>query len=202
MSRITLWGFYKFTGETLFDDAPLPEAINKKDLVDLIMIECGDLYPYYQHPGYLQMQITNFFKRKKDAFEKMCAVLAAEYDPLENYDKKEDWSDVFDERVKGEAHDETKDKSKGSNLNKISAMDSDNLVNDTSSATESEGESNATTKNTAERDNKNVHAGRVHGNIGVTTSMALVKEELALRKYDIMEEIVRMFEKDVIIQIY
>lgn len=202
MSRITLWGFYNYTDKTLFDSAPMPEGIEKQDLVDLIMVECGDLFPYYQQPYYLKMQIDNFFKRKKPNFDKMVEALNAEYDPLENYDKKEDWSDTFNEHVKGEADDKTTSKSDGNGESKISAMDSDELVTDTGSSSHNEGESTAHTSNKADRDNKNIHSGRVHGNIGVTTSMQLIKEELELRKYDIMENIVRAFEKDVIIQVY
>ena len=202
MSRITLWGFYNYTDKTLFDGALMPEGIDKQELVDLIMIECGDLYPYYQQPHYLRLQINNFFKRKKFNFDKMVAALTAEYDPLENYDKKEDWKDTFEEHVEGEAHDETHNDSDGSSTSKVSAMDSDTMVDDTSGVSHNEGNSNATTTNEADRKNENVHAGRVHGNIGVTTSMQLIKEELELRKFDIMEQIVRAFEKDVIIQIY
>lgn len=202
MSRITLWGFYNFTDKALFNTAVMPEGIERQELVDLIMIECGDLYPYYQQPTYLQMQINNFFKRKKPNFDRMIAALNAEYDPLENYDRKEDWKDIFKEHVEGEARDETHNDSTGNSTSKISAMDSDELVTDTGGDSHNEGNSNAKTTNEADRNNDSIHTGRVHGNIGVTTSMQLIKEELELRKYDIMEQIVRAFEKDVIIQIY
>lgn len=218
MSRVTLWGFYNYTDKKLFDNILLPEAINKEDLVNLIMIECGDLFPYYQQPYYLQMQIENFFKRKYDGFSKMAAALAAEYDPLENYDRKEEWTDKgsessksnTSENVKGVAHDETSDSSSGSATGEVSAMDSDTFVNDNRSTTSSSGSSNATTSNestrgisnTDSKDNEATHSGRIHGNIGVTTAMQMVKEELALREYDLLERIVRLFEKDVIIQLY
>lgn len=202
MSRITLWGFYNYTDRKLFDSAPMPKGIDKEELINLIMIECGDLFPYYQQPHFLQMQIGNFFKRKKSNYDKMIAALEAEYDPLENYDKKEDWSDKFDEHVEGEANDKTTSKSDGGAESKISAMDSDELVTDTGSSSHNEGESTAKTTNESSRNNENIHTGRVHGNIGVTTSMQLIKEELELRKYDVMEQIVRAFEKDIIVQVY
>ncbi len=218
MSRITLWGFYNYTDKTLFDSAPMPDGIEKQDLVDLIMVECGDLFPYYQQPYYLKMQIDNFFKRKKPNFDKMVEALHAEYDPLENYDRKEEWKDEgkengvnkHDEGVRGSARDTTHANSIGNSLSKISAMDSDVLVPDTGADSSNTSSSTANTTNDAhrtidtkdEKEHEATHSGRVHGNIGVTTSMQLVKEELELRRYDIMETIVRMFEKDVIIQVY
>lgn len=234
MSRITLWGFYNYTDKKLFDNILLPQSINKEDLVDLIMIECGDLFPYYQHPQYLKMQIENFFRRKYEGFSKMADALAAEYDPLENYDRKEDWSDKGKEKgssstsesveesgsenVEGTATDTTSDSNTGTATNEVSAMDSNTFVNDSKSTSTSSGSSEATTTNESSRttsnessrelskldtvDNESSHTGRVHGNIGVTTSMQLIKEELALREYDLLERIVRIFEKDVIIQLY
>lgn len=218
MSRITLWGFYNWTDKKLFDNILLPQSIVKDDLVDLIMIECGDLFPYYQQPHYLQMQIENFFRRKYDGFSKMATALAAEYNPLENYDRKEDWTDKSKEKVHdsmsetviGTAHDETSDSSSGSATGEVSAMDSNTFVNDNRSTTSSSGSSEATTTNessrgtssTNNRDNEAEHSGRTHGNIGVMTSQQMLESELKLREYDLMERIVRLFEKDVIIQVY
>lgn len=218
MSRITLWGFYNYTDKKLFDDIRLPEAINKEELINLIMIECGDLFPYYQQPAYLKMQIDNFFNRKYDGFSKMAAALAMEYNPIENYDRMEDWTDkaketghdTSAESVRGKATDETHDNNTGRSVGEVSAMDSSSFVNDSQNTSTSSGSSNATTTNessrgtssTNARENESTHSGRVHGNIGVTTSMQMVEAELSLREYDLLERIVRLFEKDVIIQLY
>ena len=64
MSRITLWGFYNFMDKKLFDDIRLPDVYDKSRLVDLIMINSGDLYTYYQEPVWLKRQIENFFAQR------------------------------------------------------------------------------------------------------------------------------------------
>lgn len=202
MSRITLWGFYNFTEQKLFDDIRLPEEYDKKTLVDLIMIESGDLYTYYQQPAFLKLQIENFFNRRYDDFKRMYAALYSEYDPLENYDRKEDWGEKFKEHVNGTASDNTSDSSSGTSLSQVSAMDSNDFVNDGRGETSSSGESHATTSNEADRNNESEHSGRIHGNIGVTTSMELIESELKLREYDLYERIARLFEKQIIFQEY
>ena len=202
MSRITLWGFYNYTDKELFKDIRLPEAINKEELVNLIMIECGDLFPYYQQPTYLKMQIDNFFNRKYANFEKMAAALSIEYNPIENYDRMEDWTDGFEEHVEGTASDETHDSNSGDSTTQVSAMDSNDFVNDSKVGSSSRGSSSALTTNEGDRENTSTHTGRVHGNIGVTTAMQMIESELKLREYDLLERIVRLFEKDVIIQLY
>ena len=202
MSRITLWGFYNYTDKELFKDIRLPEGIDKEELVNLIMIECGDLFPYYQQPTYLKMQIDNFFNRKYDGFSKMVEALNMEYNPIENYDRMEEWNDGFEEHVEGTASDETHDGSSGNSTTQVSAMDSNDFVNDSSVSSSSRGNSSALTTNEGDRANASTHNGRVHGNIGVTTAMQMVEAELKLREYDLLERIVRLFEKDVIIQLY
>ena len=234
MSRITLWGFYQFTDKRLFENIALPQMYDKQRLIDLIMMECGDLYTYYQQPDFLKLQIENFFARKQDDFARMYNALYSQYDPLENYDRKEDWTDNFEEdgqrdassnataglneSVQGTATDETSDESSSSSLSKGSAMDSNTLVTDTGGESSSTASSNATTTNESSREqtsedhrtdaitdhkqNEAVHTGRVHGNIGVTTSMQLIESELKLREYDLYERIVKLFEKNIIVQVY
>ena len=145
-------------------------------------------------------------------------MLAKEYNPIENYDRFEDWTDntsenghtTMSESVRGRAYDETNDSNTGRSVGEVSAMDSNSFVNDSQNTSTSSGTSNATTTNESsrgtssadEKGSEGTHSGRIHGNIGVTTAMQMVEAELKLREYDLLERIVRLFEKDVIIQLY
>lgn len=42
----------------------------------------------------------------------------------------------------------------------------------------------------------------IHGNIGITTNMAMIREELELRKFDIYSDIAARFEREFIVQVY
>lgn len=46
------------------------------------------------------------------------------------------------------------------------------------------------------------HRGRVHGNIGVTTSQKMIEEELNLRRYDLYNVIAELFENEFLSQVY
>ena len=93
MGRISLWGFYQFTDKKLFDNIKLCEGLDKQILIDLIMQQSGELAPYHQQPYYLQANIENWFARMYDQFKRMYDAITAEYNPIENYDRHEDWSD-------------------------------------------------------------------------------------------------------------
>lgn len=213
MGRITLFGFLHYD-KTLFDDIELPEGIDKDNLIDTIMMESGDLYPYYQQPVYLKRNINNWFKRMLPNFERMVKALTEEYNPLHNYDRYEESNDS---RVENNRF--TSDKNTNSSLNNsfdnsgtnnrnVSAYNSggyqpsnqDVSNNNGSSFSSGADSENIETTNTV--DDNNTHTAHLYGNIGVTTSATMAREELELRKYDLVLEIAREFERRFITQVY
>ena len=95
MARITLWGFYQYD-KTLFDGAVLPDGMEKNILVNSIMKESGDLYPYHQVPEMLKENITFWFSRRLFDFDRMYQALRADYSPIENYDRIENISRSYE----------------------------------------------------------------------------------------------------------
>lgn len=91
MPRITLYGMLQYD-PTLFDKVVLPEDIDKEILIDEIIRSSGQLYPYHQIPAVLKRSMGLWFARNFVNFERMMAALLAEYNPIENYDRHEDWT--------------------------------------------------------------------------------------------------------------
>ena len=231
MGRISLWGFYQFTDKKLFDNIKLCEGLDKQILVDLIMQQSGELAPYHQQPYYLQANIENWFARMYDQFKRMYEAITAEYNPIENYDRHEDWSDSEStsasmseslsasesESTSASSHDSTSDSTSNSMDNGISAANmTTGVLPDSASTGMSAGNSSADNNNAAVRSNSSnssrnnieggqrysTHGGRIHGNIGVMTNQSMVRDEIELRKFDIYTEIANLFEKEFIIRIY
>lgn len=210
MSRITLYGFYIYSDKQLFSDAPLYERFNKEQLVELILAECGDLYTYHQQPDYLKKNITNWFTRKYEDFKRMYDALYSEYDPIENYNRYEHWSDSISESTSestsGSASDSTSDSTSNSQLSQVSPMNTNNLLNDSAANGQTAGASSALTTNSSHQRRDHLHyldhEGRLHGNIGVTTTQQMIESELELREYDLYERIAQMFERELMVQLY
>ena len=102
MTKLTLWGMNNYLDGTLLDFLPqsLPEdTFDAHIMEELIYMECGDLFPYYQVPLYCKAQIKNFFDRNKEQFKRVWDALYSEYNPIENYDRIEAWSDSHSESV-------------------------------------------------------------------------------------------------------
>lgn len=205
-TMISLYGFYQYDN-TIFEGMILPDGLDAEILRDLIIEKSGMLYPFHQQPVFLKVNITHWFSRKYSNLSRMVSALNSEYNPIENYDRKEDWTDTPNvSYTKSGGHSNHIESNASSNIeNKVSAFNSDVLVPDTTGDSGQNGKSTETftyddesQKETGTR----THTGRLHGNIGVTTNQQMIRSELDLRIYDIYETLATMFEKDFLIRVY
>lgn len=66
----------------------------KADLVrSAIVVRCGLLTPVYGEPDVLTAVISDWFQEKQWTLEHLAKIIKAEYSPIENYDRYEDWKD-------------------------------------------------------------------------------------------------------------
>lgn len=217
MLRMTIYGFYKYK-PSIFNNITLPAALDLETLKSCIFDMSGDLYTYIQNAESLEDSVYRWFARKKDSFERMAAALAAEYNPIENYDRHEETGDVYNEHTNGETHDTRTGSTQsaadgeivGESTDAVSAYNSnafqpDSKNNSTSITTNtasasSNDTSDGTTENTTH--NENTHTSHIHGNIGLTTSQQMIEAEVKLRMYDLYEAIAKEFEDYFLIRVY
>lgn len=88
MGRMTLWGMQQIR-PTLLDGVKLPEGVDRDAFVDILNYRIGAQYPRTQVPPMLERLISRWFVLKRHAFQRMYDALSAEYNPIENYDRKE-----------------------------------------------------------------------------------------------------------------
>jgi len=225
LTKITLWGFNEYSDGTLLDFLPevLPANTFSPELMEeLLYIECGDLYPYYQSLPFLKAQIKNFFLRNREQFKRVWEALNSEYNPIENYDRIEAWSDSHSSSESTSeslsmsssesvhASTSSSDSTSSSSRGDISAYNSDTLRPQSASqgnAATSGHNTNDSQGNSLSAHQKletngrlalDSHRGRVHGNIGVTSSQQLIQSSIDLGSYDIYLWVVNLFQKNII----
>lgn len=192
--RMTLNGMYQYD-PTLFDGVTLPEGMDKTLMVNQIIRQSGDLFPYYQVPPQVKTAITEWFTRRKDNFAKLWQGFTAEYNPIENYDRQEDSTETpnITHTLSNSGQDASTNEADVQGYN-----GTDYVPN---SRTKSSGTSS--TNGTDTESGTRTYTSRIHGNIGVTTSAQMLEGELALRKsMDIYALIAAEFETDNLIQVY
>ena len=192
--RMTLYGMYQYD-PTLFDGVTLPEGMDKTLMVNQIIRQSGDLFPYYQAPPEVKTAITEWFTRRKDNFSKLWQGFTAEYNPIENYDRQEDSTETpnITHTLSNSGQDASTNEADVQGYN-----GTDYVPN---SRTKSSGTSS--TNGTDTESGTRTYTSRIHGNIGVTTSAQMLEGELALRKsMDLYALIAAEFETDNLIQVY
>ena len=194
MAKITLIGMYNFD-DTLFEYLTLPEGIDKETLINNILMQSGEFEVLYPNLEFLKMSIGAWAKKWQPTFERWQKALAIEYDPLENYDRREEWNGTDSGNSTGKTEGTT-----GSlTTNRVSAYDSGDALT-TKDAVAINGSDS--TNNTGSFSNKRTNAGRVHGNIGVTTSQMMLTSELNLGYWNIYEKITDIFLTEFVLPIY
>ena len=227
MTLIAFDRFFSANNDDLFVNLTLPTGIDKDILTNNILLKGADFEVMYSDPFFLQEAIGMWSGKWQRTFEKWVDALTIEYNPLENYDRKEDWSDTLNKGVKTSARrdsgntrtfDNSDTTTPGTTITeetKVSAYDAstyqpkqevittpsgsgDVLAHSGTIKDEyGEGSSGSETENS-----KTVRDGRIHGNIGVTTSQQMLEAELKIAEWNLYEHITDLFLEEFVIPIY
>lgn len=306
LAKVTIVGQEQYLqqneNKSLFDLLQLPTGIDKDLLTDNILLTAGDFESLYDNPYFFRNMISVWGRKWYRTFEKWVAVLGEEYDPLENYDRKEFWedqgkmnrkqsTDTTDnlavsqnmqdaaqtitnstsntsttdtqnsesndtQTTSGTTHSKTEDEGSRQNStvteNTVSAYDAttyqaaDKSEVTGSETTNSESTTDGTTSTNSSalttveltgqgtddnishsqvdstdtnnltrqdartiadlvnenRGDNNEHRGRVHGNIGVTTSQQMLAQELEVQRFNLINEITDIFITEFCVLVY
>lgn len=227
--KLTMLGLQQaltIKNQTLFDNMNLPTGIDKDTVVDNILLEGSDFEVVYADPDFMRTAIGTWASKHYRTFEKWINALNIEYAPLENYDRQEDWTDILDSDTTNTNVDTTSENTdttvnttgeqtdSGSVENTVSAFDADTYQpaekSDTDNTTNTSTDTtsgvdfthNSTITDTGTKDDTTVHTGRIHGNVGVTTSQQMLQAELDIARFNIVQQITDLFLTEFCIMIY
>ena len=156
----------------------------------------------YPDPDYFKLMSDSWWDKWEASFLAWFKAMQMEYNPIENYDRIEEWhEDIIDDNtVKQTGTVETD--ANNSDTTTVSAYDSSSFSNKdkVTSVIDSTDERDLTDKIDNDRDID--HEGRIHGNIGVTTSQQMLESELKLRYNNLYNMIADVFIKELLIAVY
>lgn len=204
-AKVTLLGmnaYFQNAGNDLFEFLSLPTGLNKQTLTDNILLQGGEFEVLYSDPMSLKTSIGIWSDREAATFKRWVDALAIEYAPLENYDRHEDWTDTLDSDGTSRTTGTNDTSTSGTVQTDVSAYDSSGYQPKEKVTTSETIDNDTTESNTSTLDNTGRHTGRVHGNIGVTTSQQMLESELDLGYWNIYSRITDMFLEEFCIMIY
>lgn len=226
IQRLTLIGLYNFD-PTLFDSLELPAEYDKQTFVDSLLLEHGEKCILYSNPDFMKYSIGAWGRKWALELERIAQALKAEYDPIYNYDRYEEYTDNEGRKLTSTTNAGHKatdspdfDVIRETNDNAVTENQT-SAYNSSSYQPESKtivdgGKETATTKgktqDLAETSNSKTddaetrnfsHKAHLYGNIGVTTSASMVSEIVRQRfQYNLYSTAARLFANELLIGIY
>ena len=263
LSILGLW----MQDPTIFNSLHLPAGVDLATVRDTILYDLADLEVLYPSAPFMKTMIDLWSTKENPTWTRLYTAMQLEYNPLENYDRQEDWTDTRDDTrtlldtldgevkntgtvtnvLDGEVRNtgtvttvtdgesETTTVTDGTTQNYVAGYNEPSLVlssktdedttvtaNTTVDNTDTETRNTTTTTDNTTTDTLNtkvetdntrnatdsldgetVHSGRVHGNIGVTTSQQMLKSELDLvPQLNIINYIVHSFKMRFCVLVY
>ena len=205
-SKLTMIGLYEYDPQ-IFANLTLPEGLDKDTLIDNILLRSGEFEVIYPDADFMKFSIGAWSRKWSATITRWVTALAIEYNPLENYDRYEHWTDERDISGSegGSSSGSTGGTTGSTTTNKVSAYDAGDTL---TTHDQSESHGSDSTSNSGEyssehsTDDDLEHDGRIHGNIGVTTSQQMLLSELDLGYWNIYEKITDLFLTEFVIPIY
>ena len=207
----------------IFEGINVPAPLSKEAVRSAIMVKCGLLTPVFGEPDVLRQTITDWFFDKQWAFSHLVKILNAEYSPIENYDRYEEYTDKHSGTGKDDhggtdtrtftATNKDTDSGTDTTTNEISAENASGYQADNKSSTTfgkaTDYKKSESTKDkyghTIDHRNEwtTKHTAHLHGNIGTTKNAEMILDDIDLiGKFDPYKWIAGQFENDFMIMIY
>ena len=201
-SRLTLIGMVNYDPE-LFKNLRLPEGADVTVFANTLLLDFGTLGVVYPNAEFMRdTAIPAWCDKWQESLRQSWNALHADYNPIENYNRQEHWTD---------SPDITRSES-GSNESNITGNENSNVYGDVSAynssdyhaqdRTRSDSSNASNGKNNYNSNNRETgtttHDGRIHGNIGVTTNQQMIESELKLRKQSFYGYAATLFMQDLL----
>lgn len=204
-SKMTLIGMNIFMlnmNDDLFKNLSLPEELDKSTLTNNILLGGGDFEVMYPDPTAMQSLIGIWSDKMQPTFTRWVELQKIKYAPLENYDRMEHWTDEVDGTGSAESSGSV-DTTTG-DTSELTKSAYDQSTYSPYELTTNGGTVGTTTSDTTgtTMSNDSEHDGRIHGNIGVTSSQELWRQEADLGYWNIYDKITQLFLQEFVIPVY
>jgi len=210
MAILSLLGIVNVDPTVINDtNFPLPNGLTHETLDPILLAETAELEILYPEPTTLSTVIKAWSTARGQAWAKMATALAAEYNPIHNYDRTESWTEAKTGESSRAGTNEGSGQSSGSSTgtqdvagyNAAGTVASVPRTKDTGSSSGSSSQSGEWSEDGSNSESS-TRTGRIQGNIGVVSSQQMVQAELELREIDLYKIIIQEFKKMFCLGVY
>ena len=171
-AQMSLWGLYQ-VDPTILDGLILPTGMDADNVKDNLLLETESMEILYPNTLFLKMAIQVWAAERLDVWTKLYNTTQLDYDPIENYDRKEQSSSSNTGGASGST----------TVTGSATAYNSNDFADVSQSVSSGSNQSNSS----------GTYASRVHGNIGVTTTQQMIEQERKSVQFCMQEYIINDF---------
>ena len=214
---ISILGLYEYDN-TIFDQMYVPLGMDKNLLIDNILLECAELEVLLPDPAVMQKAVGFWSRSQARVWDKLQETTQFEYNPIWNKDgtvKEKETRNLTETRDLTDTHNLTATRNlhstdTGTVTNQRSAYNASTFQNQEQDTRNLAGSDTGTVTDTGTlKDTGTVNdAGTIsrerieQGNIGVTTTQQMIKEEREVDQFNMYDYIVRSFKERFCIMVY
>lgn len=201
----------------LFSELQIPDELDVESVINCILTIHGRAPLDHFDPNYMRRAIGVWSRRRKPIWEKLLKTTQFEYDPISNYDRKEEYRDTHYSKDTKENEVSAKTETTNGNTNIVKgtvgvAENSENQVSadnvpgyspESKRTNSSSQNTNSTTTDTGKKSGTDTrkekdstehrediqHTAHLYGNVGITTTQAMIAEERRSVDYSLEEAI-------------
>ena len=216
--------------EDLFSNMVLPDGVDRDLVIDTILEKYGMQALIRPDPSYMKKHIGVWSRRKLWTWTKLYDTLNLKYNPIENTDKYEDYTDKrtterttsgetastsggTDSRTENETTSGTRNETvehdvsaENASYYQADSRDTTRGSNEDSRENTARGttslNSSGTNSETENYSDTFTHTLHTHGNIGVTTTQQMIEAERESVRYNLVEEIAADYQAAFCLDIY
>lgn len=196
MALMTVEGLYNYK-DTLFNEFNVPGGMDKQIAIDTICMRSRELEVLYPNLEFFAMRIGIWSRKHQYNWKKLYDTMLLEYNPIENYDRMEEWNDTDTESGSSTVTNEIM--SSGTITEQNTAFNA-GLADHAKEISDNDTTNNGSGTN--KRDAKHSRSGRAHGNIGVTTSQQMIESERKVAMFNIYDVIAESFVENFCLMVY
>lgn len=209
---MTVEGLYNYK-DTLFNEFNVPDGVDKQIAIDTICMRSREMEVLYPNLEFFAMRIGMWSRKHQYNWKKLYDTTLLEYNPIENYDRMEDWTDTDVETGTSSRNNDIKNTVSNETTNSGTVTEQNTSFNagladhakeisDGDTITNSSGSTAENESGTSKRDLTHKSTGRAHGNIGVTTSQQMIQSEREVAMFNIYDIIAESFVENFCLMIY
>ena len=208
-ARLSVLGLYRFDNK-LFELLKVPNGVDVNLVVDRILMQCAEYEVLFPSWDYMHYIIGKWSEMRLGVWERLQRTINMDYDPIYNYNRIEEWEDSGTTKNQGSYSGSEREtgssSSNATNTQQTAGFNTDvpkthdvDTTNGTGSQEISRSDSHSNTDN---GESYGKHTGRVYGNIGVTTTQQLIREEREISEFNMYDYIADDFAREFCLLVY